>query len=369
MDLSPPDLTTLIRRTGAWLQGSGAETDIVLSSRVRLARNLVGLPFPARLPGERAAEVPSRLLECGPETTFGAKPHWVTFDRADALLQQVLFERNLASKEMLHPKESAAPEGRAVLFGEAEDLAVLVGEEDHLRLQALAPGLALDEAFDRVVSLDQDLQERLEYATHARLGYLTACPSNVGTGMRASVMLHLPGLGAQRRELDRVFSAAQHTGLAVRGLHGEGSKAAGDLYQISNQVTLGASERALIEGLQVMVDGLVRAERQARAALVESMQVPLKDRIARSLATLRTARSINTGHALRHLSIIRLGQALGLIDVLELRPLDHLALRIQKGHLQAEAGIPAAEVSELLDASERRKLRASLLRAAFAGRG
>jgi protein arginine kinase len=184
--------------------------------------------------------------------------------------------------------------------------------------------------------------------------------------MRASVMLHLPGLGAVRTELKKVFHAAQHTGLAVRGLHGEGSRAAGDLYQVSNQVTLGATEEQLVERLLGIVERIVAAERAMREALLEDRREALKDRVARSLATLRTSMSMQTEAALRHLSWVRLGHHLDLVQGLDIGLLNRLAVQIQRGHLQALHGTAGGA---LLEPSERRKLRASLLRSAFSGRG
>ena len=366
MQSAPLDPDELAARVGSWLSGRGPESDVVVSSRVRLARNLAGSPFPLATPSGGGTEILDRVRPLATRHTYDGDASWVPLEGASDVLRWVLFERNLATREMVGSEASTELAARAVVFWPQEDLAILMGEEDHLRLQGLASGLDLEGALGRVVALDRTLEGDLEYQLDERLGFLTACPSNVGTGMRASVMLHLPGLGAVRSELKKVFHAAQHTGLAVRGLHGEGSRAAGDLYQVSNQVTLGASEEELVEGLLAIVRRIVTAERTMREALLESRREPLRDRVARSLATLRTGMSMHTEAALRHLSWVRLGHHLELVQGLDTALLNRLAVQIQRGHLQALHG---STTGELLEPSERRKLRASLLRAAFSGRG
>jgi protein arginine kinase len=253
-----------------------------------------------------------------------------------------------------------------VAFGETETLSVMVNEEDHLRLQGMAAGLDLDRAWSRVSELDRSLEDQVEFATSERLGYLTGCPTNVGTGMRASVMLHLPALGLVRTELEKVFTAAQRTGLAVRGMYGEGSRAAGDFYQISNQVTLGRSEQQLVDDLKALVPSIADYERKVRGVLLEEQRAAIQDKVSRAYGILRTARSMETEHALSHLSLVRLGECLGLLDTGAGRDLKLVAIQIQKGHLQALHG--DATQHELLDVAERDRLRASYLRRRFADR-
>jgi protein arginine kinase len=362
----PPDPQNLATRTGLWLQGQGPEADVVISSRVRLARNLRGLPFRSTLTSERSMEVPNRLKGELLDLALEGETTWVSLGDTDEVLRRILFERSLATRELVSGDGAGDLVGKAVAFGAHEGLAALIGEEDHLRLQCLTSGLALEEALERVVELDRQLESRVSYATRAGLGYLTACPSNVGTGMRASVMLHLPALGAVRSELQKVFHAAQHTGLAVRGLHGEGSKAIGDLYQMSNQVTLGASEPELIARLMVVVRGVVRTERRMRQSLLDARASALNDRVARGMVALRSSRALSTDEALRHLSVIRFGHHVGLVQGLSTHLLNRLALQIQQGHLHALQRGGQAEVG---DRSERSRLRAALLRSEFAGRG
>ncbi|MEO0650582.1 MAG: ATP--guanido phosphotransferase, partial [Planctomycetota bacterium] len=236
----------------------------------------------------------------------------------------------------------------------------MVNEEDHLRLQGFAGGLDLEQAWGRARDLDLALEGQVDFAVSERLGYLTACPTNVGTGMRASVMLHLPALGLVRSELEKVFSAAQRTGLAVRGMYGEGSRAAGDLYQISNQVTLGRSEQDLIGDLLALVPRIVAFERKVREALLEDRRSPLEERVGRSLGMLSNARLMQSDVALMHLSNLRLGKSLGLFERLDLADLNGLAIQIQRGHVQVRAGGVSAD--RLLDSQERDRLRATFLR-------
>ncbi|MEZ6017203.1 MAG: ATP--guanido phosphotransferase [Planctomycetota bacterium] len=346
---------------GAWLSSEGPESDVVVSCRVRLARNVDGVRFVPKLSAEEALKLAERLRPVLAEARLDGETRWVDVASASPLLRLLLLERNLASRDLVRPEvlDPLLP-GRAVAFGASETVSVMINEEDHLRVQALAAGFDLDLAWDRARNLDRYIEDRVPFAVTPRLGYLTGCPTNVGTGLRASAMLHLPALGLVRRELEKVFAAAQRTGLAVRGMHGEGSRAAGDLYQISNQITLGRSEAQLIEDLRALVPLIVDFERKLRATLVEEMRAALTDRVTSSVAALRTARSMPTDDALAHLSNVRLGVQLGLTTAAPIGLLNVLGVQVQKGHLQvltAKSGDVA-----LLETSERDKLRAAYLR-------
>ncbi|MEC8494171.1 MAG: ATP--guanido phosphotransferase, partial [Planctomycetota bacterium] len=249
---------------GSWLMSEGPEADVVVSCRVRLARNVRGIPFMSQIEDERAEELCGQLRTALLDARIDGETRWVPMSEAPPVLRLLLLERNLISRDLLPRDENSTAPGRAVAFGESETVSVMVNEEDHVRLQAMAAGFDLDLAWQRAEVLDRFLEERVEFATSPRLGYLTGCPTNVGTGLRASVMLHLPALGMVRLELEKVFAAAQRTGLAVRGMHGEGSRAAGDLYQISNQVTLGRSEEELVDDLRALVPEIVKFERRMR---------------------------------------------------------------------------------------------------------
>lgn len=339
----------------------------MISCRVRLARNVEGVPFMTRIEADRAEQLSHDLRLALLDARIDGETRWVPMTDASPVLRLLLLERNLISRDLLPRDAQSTAPGRAVAFGETETVSVMVNEEDHVRLQALAAGFDLDLAWQRAEILDRYLEDRVTFATSSRLGYLTGCPTNVGTGLRASVMLHLPALGMVRSELEKVFSAAQRTGLAVRGMHGEGSRAAGDLYQISNQVTLGRCERDLIDDLRALVPEIVRFERRMRATLVDEMSSALHDRITQSFGTLRTSRAIPTDAALAHLSYVRLGLHTGLFEGTRIEVLNELGLQVQRGHIQVLQA--PGEEDDLLDASERDKLRASYLRKRLAGYG
>lgn len=340
---------------------------MVVSCRVRLARNLEGFPFVPRLAPEQATQVGETLRAVLMDQQIDGETIWVSIERASPVLRLLLRERYLVSRDLAPTGEGErALPGRAVAFGESETVSVMINEEDHLRLQSLAGGFDLDKAWARVHALDQALEARVRLAHSRRLGYLTSCPTNVGTGLRASVMLHLPALGLVRAELEKVFAAAQRTGLAVRGMYGEGTRAAGDLYQISNQVTLGRSETQLVADLQALVPSVVGFERRVRQVLVEEQRAALIDRVSRAYGMLRTARALTTDQALAHLSSVRLGTCLGLVPGPALAELNQVTVQIQRGHVQVVAG--DADSAELLESSERDRVRAAFLRRQFAER-
>jgi len=354
-------------RVASWLTPEGPESDVVFSCRVRLARNVEGYPFVSKLSGERALELCERLRPelCGLEVDDELQ--WVLVPNADSVMRLLLRERHLVSRDLAPVgKDRPVLPGRAVAFTQAETLSIMVNEEDHLRLQTMVSGFDLQTAWERARQVDRMLEERIRFAYNERYGYLTCCPTNVGTGLRASVMLHLPALGLVRSELEKVFTAAQRTGLAVRGLYGEGSRAVGDFYQISNQVTLGRPEDTLIEELRDLVPAIVRFERDVRKMLLAEQRSAIVDRVSRSYGMLRTARAMPTDGALAHLSNLRLGACLGIWKELPLQDLARLRVQIQKGHIQALHTSEAA--GEMLDASARDRLRAAYLRRALAER-
>jgi protein arginine kinase len=367
----PFDSSRFAAKLGTWLSNEGPENDVVLSCRVRLARNLADHPFVSRLDPQGAEKVCTILQEELLGASIDGETLWVQMAEAPPVLRLMLRERHLISRDLApvgerveggtEPGSSTGKTlpGRAAAFGASETVAVMVNEEDHLRLQAMAGGFDLDLACKRAQDLDRKMENRVRFAFTEQLGYLTGCPTNVGTGLRASVMLHLPALSMVRSELEKVFTAAQRTGLAVRGTYGEGSRAAGDYYQISNQITLGRTEEQLIDDLRALVPKIIEFERRVREALLREQRPALQDRVSRSYGMLRTARAMPTDGALAHLSNLRLGSHLGLLDGASIDLLNELGVQIQKGHLQA---LSRPRDEEILDASERDRLRASLLR-------
>lgn len=348
-------------RHGSWLELDGPDTDVVVSCRVRLARNVNGFPFVSRLDSDRARELAKTIHTGIRGSTIDGGSVYVEMEKVPPLVRMLLAERNLISRDLarVEDREEARP-GRAVVFDMNEDLSIMINEEDHLRLQGLSGGFQLRAAYARVHAADQILEEVTSYSFSEDLGYLTACPTNVGTGMRASVMLHLPGLGLVPSELQKVIHAAQRTSLAVRGMYGEGSRAVGDYYQISNQVTLGCSEERLLSDLEDLVPAILKFERKVRETVVRRDAQGTEDRVSRSLGTLRSARSLTTEVALLHLSNVRLGVCLGMITGVSPLRLNHLAVQIQRGHVHALSG--GAIDEDLAEPTQRDRLRASFLR-------
>src|SRR6516162_425977 len=255
------NLDSLTHTSGEWLRGSGPESDIVISSRIRLARNLAAFPFTNRASGYQKAEIESLLRDRIAKMELDPKLGYLTVPNLSTLDRQLLVERQLISREL-----AAADGPRGVALGPQETVSVMVNEEDHLRLQVMRSGFTLDEAWQEIDRVDDLLEQRVSYAFSEDFGYLTACPTNVGTGMRSSVMLHLPAL-EHTKQIEKVFRALQKINLVVRGLYGEGSRASGDLYQISNQVTLGRSEAKVLQEIREVIAMILQYEREARQKL------------------------------------------------------------------------------------------------------
>jgi protein arginine kinase len=350
---------------GTWLEPGGPDSDVVLSCRVRFARNHIDFRFIPRLEPDRAEELCEHMRVHLVAAKLDRETIWIPMKEAPPLLRLMLRERHLISRDLAPSEDGqAAAPGRAVAFGASETVAVMVNEEDHIRVQAMAAGFDLDQAWQRARKVDRFIEERVPLAFTRELGYLTACPTNVGTGLRASVMMHLPALAMVRTELDKVFTAAQRTGLAVRGMYGEGSRAVGDFFQISNQITLGRSEVHLLDDLRSLVPRIIEFERKVREALLREQRAALRDRVSRSIGLLRTARAMQTEAALAHLSNIRLGRQVGLAPETSMELLNQLGVQVQKGHIQALT--QTAPQDELLEASTRDRLRASYLRRCLA---
>lgn len=325
-------LEDLARQCGEWLRGSGPESDIVISSRIRLARNLADFPFIRQCNESDRSEVEKTLKE----TIFSIK-EWKNLAYLDVntltkIDRQFLVERQLISRE--HAESDGA---RSVAIDRQEKFSLMINEEDHLRVQVMHSGLALDTAWQRINEIDDLVEEKMTFAFHPRLGYLTACPTNVGTGMRVSVMLHLPAL-VITRQIEKVFRSLQKISLAVRGLYGEGSQAMGDFYQISNQITLGRSEQELIEQVNDVVPVLIDYERKARQFLIRESEKDLHDRVSRAFGILCTAQTISSEETMHLLSSVRMGINLGLIENLEIPMVNQLFIHTQPAHLQKLRG-------------------------------
>jgi len=323
------NLDELIGQSGEWLRGSGPESDIVISSRVRLARNLSRFPFLTRATEEQRSEIHESIRRALAHLGLAENGHcYVDLAESNDLTSRFLLERHLISRELANGSG-----GRGVLFNKSEMLAVMVNEEDHLRIQAIRAGFEVDGAFAEIKSIDDRLDEELEFAYSDEFGYLTACPTNVGTGMRASVMLHLPAL-VFTKQVDKVFASVTKINLAVRGFYGEGTQASGDFYQISNQVTLGIGEEDILELLGRVVPKIVTYEREVRDHLLSKDRLSLEDRIWRAFGVLKAARSISSEETMDLLSSVRLGVNLGLLENVDIATVNELFILTQPAHLQ-----------------------------------
>ncbi|MFO0950449.1 MAG: protein arginine kinase [Isosphaeraceae bacterium] len=345
------NLDELTRSSGEWLRGTGPESDIVMCSRIRLARNLADFPFTNRASRSEKSEIEQNVRQAFDRGRL--ELNFFDVNAMNALDRQFLVERQLISREL------AAGEGpRGVGIGPQENVAVMVNEEDHLRIQVMHSGLSLHDVWERINRLDDQIEECVAYAYSSQLGYLTACPTNVGTGIRVGVMLHLPAL-VQTKQIDKVFRALQKINLAVRGLYGEGTQAFGDFYQISNQQTLGKSELELIRILTDVVPQVIQYERTARNALMNERRQHLHDQVSRAYGVLKTAHTISSEETMLLLSSVRMGINLGLIDDLAISTVNELFIQTQPAFLQKLQG------SEL-GVEERNIARASYLRSRLA---
>lgn len=328
---------------------SGPHDRIVLSSRVRLARNLKGLAFPgwAKKPERiKALDNIRPAIQRLPEMSDSFSE---SMDNLLTLDKQILVERHLISRE--HAAKNA---GSGLVLNREESLCVMINEEDHLRMQALRPGLQLKQAWQAIDKVDTELESMVEYAYHSELGYLTACPTNLGTGIRVSAMLHLPGL-VLAEQINQIIQAVNKLGLAVRGLYGEGTEALGNVFQVSNQMTLGEEEVAIVDRLNKVLSQIIEHEENSRLTLLEKKPKVVFNHIGRAYGILANAHSITSKETMNLLSLMRLGVDLGLFPGVERWLVDELFIITQPAHLQRK-------FSEKLAADERDLLRADMLR-------
>jgi len=353
MSANDLNLSEMACTPGQWLTGHGPQCDIVISCRVRLARNLAGFPFLSKCTEQQKNDLQEVIINGIDGTDLAGPPKaysYIRLDEASKLEKGILVERHLISRDH---SEGEGPRGAAIAADES--VAIMVNEEDHLRMQILCSGLQLDQAWIRINQLDDQLEQSLEFAFHEQFGYLTACPTNVGTGIRVSVMLHLPALKITG-EIEHMLRAARDMRLAVRGLYGEGTEATGDFYQVSNQASLGRTEEEMVaEFNQVVVPKITEYELRAREVLTEQKPMVLEDKIWRAVGMLKCARMISTGETLFLLSQVRMGVHLGLVKEIDLDTINDLFLTVQPAHLQVIAGRP-------LDDEERSKMRGQVIR-------
>ncbi len=333
-------------------QRKGPFDRIVMSSRVRLARNIRGAAFPgwAKKPERiKVLELIRPAVISLPEMKDSFSEN---MDSLSTLDKQILVERHLISRE--HAAKTA---GSGLVLNRDETLCFMINEEDHLRMQALRPGLQLKQAWTAIDQADSQLEKRLEYAFAADLGYLTACPTNLGTGIRVSAMLHLPGL-VLAEQINPIISSVNKLGLAVRGLYGEGTEALGNVFQVSNQMTLGESEVSIVERLEKVLSQIIEHEENARASLIEKKPKIVYNHIGRAYGILANAHSISSKETMNLLSLMRLGVDLELFPGVDRALVEQMFMTTQPAHLQKQH-------SEKLSAEERDVLRADMVRDAL----
>jgi len=338
-----------------WMTGGGINGDIVLSSRIRLARNLEGVPFPNRADATRLTDIVGEVRKSLGDLRQADKHEYlfVEMDKLSPLDRQILVEKHIVS-----PNLAGEPANRALIVRDDAAVSIMINEEDHLRIQCLVPGLDLKSACDLANEVDDVIEAKHGFAYNEQVGYLTACPTNVGTGLRASVMVHLPAL-VLTRQINRVVAAATQLGLAVRGLYGEGTEAIGHIFQFSNQLTLGHSEQEIIDNLQAIAYQVVEQERFARQALLTGSGEALADRVWRAYGVLCYARIISGQEALTLLSEVRLGIDLEIITGVPATIFNELLVTTRPNFLQKVAGRTD------IDPVERDRLRALLIREKF----
>lgn len=334
-----------------WMRVDAPDSDIVLSSRIRLARNLDTIAFPTVAGVNDLKNIKQFFNDEFANKSYGnyTNLEFISIDNLSQIEKRALVEKHLISPFLAKQATEAS-----VIISENEQVSVMINEEDHIRIQLYYPGFQLKKALDEAFVFDDWLEEKIDYAYDENKGYLTSCPTNVGTGMRASVMIHLPAL-VLTKQLNRMLPAINQLGFVVRGIYGEGSEARGNIFQISNQITLGKSEQDIVEDLQSVVAQLIEHERTARSQLVENSNMELENRIFRSYGVLEYSRIIESKEAATCISDVRLGIDLGIINHISKSILNELMVLTQPGFLQQYA-------KKTLKTNERDVLRATLIR-------
>ncbi|MBM7555118.1 protein arginine kinase [Thalassobacillus pellis] len=334
-----------------WMKQEGPDSDIVLSSRIRLARNFDKVTFPVIAKEDDLKPILEFFTQEYAHQSFKDYKNLELVKMTDL---KPIEKRVLVEKHLISPHLAEHSDYSAALISQNEQVSIMINEEDHIRIQLYYPGFQLSQALKRASELDDWLEEKVNYAFDQSRGYLTTCPTNVGTGMRASVMMHLPAL-AMTQQINRMIPAINQLGLVVRGIYGEGSESLGNIFQISNQITLGKSEEDIVEDLQSVVKQLVDQERRARQALKERSSIQLEDRVFRSFGVLKHSRIIESKEAAKCLSDVQLGIDLGYIKNVTKNILNELMILTQPGFLQQYA-------QETLSPDQRDIRRASLIR-------
>jgi len=344
-----------------WIKQKGNEDDIILSSRIRLARNIKMLPFPGESSKEQLNKVVRIIKNILLDKEFDIegekyKFNYIEIKNISPVEKMMYVEKNISS-----PNFVKNGYGKILFFDIEEKISIMVNEEDHLRIQVLLPGLQIKKGWDIANQIDDIIEKETEYAFSENWGYLSACPTNIGTGLRSSVMVHIPGLKLSNN-INKLFDVVGKLGLTVRGIYGEGSESAGNIYQISNQVTLGNAEVDIIDNLESVTRQVITQEKNARNRLLKEQEAFIKDKIMRSFGKLKFAYSISTSEAMELLSYVKLGVELGLLKEIDSLLLKKLLIIIRPAHLQSLFG-------ENINSSKRDIKRAELIQAELNGKG
>ncbi|AOZ93327.1 protein arginine kinase [Paenibacillus crassostreae] len=346
-----PNLRFTEKALSDWMLGNANDSDIAISSRVRVARNLQHIPFPLLATSEQSMEVLDRLSDMEKYDSLKSLGtfYMLPLDDIAPLDRKVLVEKHLISPSLANESEHGA-----VILSEDESISIMINEEDHLRIQCLYPGFQVREAWEKATVIDDIFEAHIDYAFDDTRGYLTSCPTNVGTGLRASVMMHLPAL-VMTQQINRILSAVSQVGLTVRGIYGEGSEAVGNIFQISNQITLGQTESEIIDNLHSVVLQIIEHEKNARERLLKESKLRMTDRVRRSYGILSYAEMLDSKEAAQRLSDVRLGMDLGIIEGTSTSVMNELNVMTQPGFLQKTFG-------EAMNTEERDVYRAKLIR-------
>jgi protein arginine kinase len=336
----------------SWINEDGPCSGMIISSRIRIARNIAEMPF-APMAGRDASQKVADMVKnsiMDSNSILSRDFDYIALKSLTDTERHVLVEKHLISPDL-----SERPETAAVLINKSQQISIMINEEDHIRMQSIFPGCQLEKAWELLSKVDDIIEESVEYCYDEQLGYITSCPTNVGTGMRASMMMHLPGLVATNY-INTILQTISKVGLTARGLYGEGSEATGDIYQISNQITLGPSEEEIISNINIAVRQIMENEKRAREALLQSNRLQFEDRIWRALGILTHARKLSLKEFMSLLSQIRLGADMGIIDGINSRMLNELMVKCQPAHLQAHIG----KLDEDLDSIRAERVRNEL---------
>jgi protein arginine kinase len=343
-----------LNSTSEWLKGTGPNSDIVISTRVRLARNIEKMPFTHWANKKQREQIASLVKEAAQKANLLKGAAYLRVAELSELDRQFLIERHLMS-----PEHAYEPEHKALLIEPREIISIMANEEDHLRIQVLQSGFNLRDAWGLVDKLDTELNETLSYAYSIKWGYLTACPTNAGTGMRASLMLHLPAL-VMTKQINKLLQALTKLGIAVRGLYGEGTEALGNFFQISNQVTLGRPEEDIVWNFERVMNQVISREAQARRLLLMKDKEALVDKLFRAYGTLKNARIITSNETINLMSSVRFGVNIKLLSEIDIKAVNEIFIMSQPAHLQKLE-------NKILTADQRDIKRADLIRKKLGG--